>query len=33
VGAWYIDKLVRTSEGWRIAERYEEKAFFDVPKS
>jgi len=33
VGAWYVDKLVRTSEGWRIAERFEEKAFFDVPKS
>ena len=27
VGAWYDDKLVRTPEGWRIAERYEEQAF------
>lgn len=30
VGAWYVDKLVRTPEGWRIAERFEEKAFIDV---
>ena len=27
VGGWYRDKLVRTEAGWRIAERYEEKAF------
>ena len=34
VGAWYDDKLVRTPEGWRIAERFEEQAFFDgaLPK-
>ena len=24
IGLWYRDKLVRTMEGWRIAERYEE---------
>jgi 3-phenylpropionate/cinnamic acid dioxygenase small subunit len=30
VGAWYDDKLVRTPDGWRIAERFEEKAFFDT---
>ena len=30
VGAWYDDKLVRTEDGWRIAERFEEKAFFDT---
>jgi 3-phenylpropionate/cinnamic acid dioxygenase small subunit len=29
VGGWYDDKLVRTEDGWRIAERFEEKAFFD----
>ena len=34
VGAWYDDKLVRTPEGWRIAERFEEQAFMDgaLPK-
>ena len=30
VGAWYDDKLVRSEDGWRIAERFEEKAFFDT---
>jgi len=30
VGAWYEDKLVRTDAGWRIAERFERKAFMDV---
>ena len=30
VGAWYEDVLVRTAEGWRIAERFERKAFMDV---
>ena len=29
VGAYYIDKLVYTADGWRIAERFEEQAFFD----
>jgi 3-phenylpropionate/cinnamic acid dioxygenase small subunit len=29
VGAYYDDKLVRTSEGWRIAERFEEQAFME----
>lgn len=24
LGLWYRDRLVRTAEGWRIAERYEE---------
>jgi len=34
VGAWYDDKLVRTPEGWRIAERFEEQAFLEgaLPK-
>ena len=27
-GLWYRDKLVRTPQGWRIKERYEEKSFF-----
>ena len=26
-GLWYLDRYVRTSQGWRIAERSEEKAF------
>lgn len=30
VGAWYEDRLVRTPDGWRIAERFERKAFMDV---
>lgn len=29
VGAYYIDKLVYTDDGWRIAERFEQQAFFD----
>ena len=29
VGAYYADKLVHTDDGWRIAERFEEQAFFD----
>ncbi len=29
VGAYYNDRLVRTGEGWRIAERIEESAFLD----
>lgn len=24
IGLWYRDRLVRTAQGWRIAERYEE---------
>jgi 3-phenylpropionate/cinnamic acid dioxygenase small subunit len=27
IGLWYRDKLVRTSDGWRIAERYEEMGY------
>lgn len=26
-GFWYLDRLVRTGDGWRIAERVEEKCF------
>ena len=35
VGAYYVDRLVRTPEGWRIAERTEEAAFLDgeLPKA
>lgn len=29
VGATYVDDLVRTPDGWRIAKRYEEQAFMD----
>ncbi len=29
VGAYYVDKLVRTANGWRIAERIEEQAYLD----
>ena len=29
VGAYYNDQLVYTEDGWRIAERIEETAFFD----
>jgi len=29
VGAYYIDKLVRTDAGWRICERVEEQGFLD----
>ena len=29
VGGWYEDKLVRTAAGWRIAERFERKAFME----
>jgi hypothetical protein len=29
VGLWYNDRLVRTAEGWRFAERVEELAYFD----
>jgi len=27
VGAYYIDDLVRTSEGWRIAKRFEQQVY------
>lgn len=26
-GLWYLDRLVRTPDGWRIAERVEEKSY------
>ena len=29
VGAHYVDKLVRTDQGWRIAERIEEAVYMD----
>jgi hypothetical protein len=29
VGAHYVDKLVRTADGWRIAERIEEAVFME----
>ena len=29
VGAYYVDQLVRTDEGWRIAERIEEQGFLE----
>jgi hypothetical protein len=29
VGGWYEDELVRTDDGWRIAKRYERKAFLE----
>jgi 3-phenylpropionate/cinnamic acid dioxygenase small subunit len=29
VGAYYNDKLVRTTDGWRIVERIEESAFME----
>jgi hypothetical protein len=28
-GLWYRDLLVRTPEGWRIKDRYEERSFID----
>ena len=31
-GLWYVDKFVRTPEGWRIKERVEEKSYMhNVP--
>ena len=27
IGLWYRDRFVRTADGWRIAERYEEMAY------
>lgn len=33
IGLWYRDGLVRTAEGWRIAERYEEMGYaHNVPE-
>ena len=33
-GLWYCDELVRTIDGWRIAERVEEKSYFhNLPKN
>ncbi len=29
-GLWYVDKLVRTPDGWRIKERVEEKVYMRV---
>ena len=32
LGLWYVDKYVRTADGWRICERIEEKCWkFNVP--
>jgi hypothetical protein len=28
-GLWYVDKLVRTDAGWRIAERVEERCYVE----
>ena len=28
-GLWYIDKLARTADGWRIRERSEERSFVE----
>lgn len=27
IGLWYRDRLIRTADGWRIAERYEEMGY------
>jgi len=29
-GLWYVDKLVRTADGWRIKERVEEKVYMRI---
>jgi hypothetical protein len=29
-GLWYVDKLVRTTDGWRIKERVEDKVYMKV---
>lgn len=35
VGAWYVDELVRTGQGWRIAKRREDQVFLEgsLPKA
>ncbi len=35
VGAYYVDQLVRTDDGWRIANRFEEQAYLEgsLPKA
>ena len=35
VGAYYVDELVRTKQGWRIAKRREDQAFLEgsLPKA
>jgi 3-phenylpropionate/cinnamic acid dioxygenase small subunit len=35
VGAYYVDELVRTKDGWRIAKRREDQAFMEgsLPKA
>jgi hypothetical protein len=33
-GLWYRDTFVRTPDGWRISDRYEEKSYFlNVPEN
>ena len=33
LGLWYIDRYVKTADGWRISERREEKSYvFNVPE-
>ena len=29
-GLWYVDKLVRTADGWRIKQRVEEKVYMRI---
>ena len=29
-GLWYVDKLVRTADGWRIKERVEDKVYMRI---
>jgi hypothetical protein len=30
-GLWYVDELVRTADGWKIARRAEQDYFHDIP--
>jgi hypothetical protein len=32
-GIWYVDKYVRTEQGWRIRERVEEKSWMLNPNA